>query len=293
MKKFVLIYNPLSGDAAFKTRLDEVIDFLKQHNAVAMPLRTSQKEETKEYVALAQELQVDGIIVAGGDGTLHETMNAMIRADINLPIGIIPSGTCNDFARYLNIGYDLADCCRLIVQGKTRTVDIGKANDEYFLNVASAGLLTSVAHTADTPLKNTLGKLAYYLEGLGQLPRFRPLKVRIAADRQIIESEIIFFLVMNSGVAGSFQNLAPFAKIDDGKLDLLVVNKCRITELMSLFLRIMSGNHLNHQRITYLQAQEIVIETQEDLESDLDGELGPKMPLTISTVTNRIKIFVN
>jgi diacylglycerol kinase (ATP) len=291
MKKFVLVYNPLSGNAGFKTRLDEVVDILKQFNAFTIPLRTSQKEDTKEFVLLAREEAADGIIVAGGDGTLHEIINEMLNANVNLPIGIIPSGTCNDFAGHLNIRYDLAECCRLIANGKTRTVDIGKANDQYFLNVASAGLLTSVAHNVEVQHKNTLGKLAYYLEGLGHLPRFRTLKVRIAADGQIIESEIFLFLVMNSCVAGSFPCLAPNAKIDDGKLDLLVINKCRIAELVSLFLRIMSGSHINHRHVIYMQAKDLVIEAAAEVESDLDGELGPRLPLTISTVTNKIRIF--
>jgi len=291
MKKFLLVYNPLSGNAGFKNSLDEVVTILKQYNAFVIPFRTSEKDDVKEFVLLAEEEAVDGIIVAGGDGTLHWVINEMINANINLPIGIIPSGTSNDFAGHLNIGYDLAECCRIITNGKTRTVDIGKANDEYFLNVASAGLLSSVAHNTEVQLKNTLGKLAYYLEGLSHLPRFRTLKVRITADGQIIKGEIFLFLVMNSSAAGSFPNLAPYAKIDDGKLDLLVVNKCPITELVSLFLRIMSGNHINQRHIIYIQAKELVIEAEDDVESDLDGEVGPQLPLTISTVTNRIKIF--
>ena len=216
MKKFLLVYNPMSGNAGFKNSLDEVVTILKQYNAFVIPFRTSEEDDVKEFVLLADEEAVDGIIVAGGDGTLHWVINGMLNANVNLPIGIIPSGTSNDFAGYLNIGYDLAECCRIITNGKTRTVDIGKANDEYFLNVASAGLLSSVAHNTEAQLKNTLGKLAYYLQGLSHLPRFRTLKVRITADGQVIKGEIFLFLVMNSSAAGSFPNLAPYAKIDDG-----------------------------------------------------------------------------
>lgn len=291
MKKFILIYNPLSGDASFKNRLDDVIEYLKQHHAVALPYRTSIKEDAPGFVSLAREVRADGIIVAGGDGTLHEVINVMLKSGLNLPIGIIPSGTCNDFAGYLGLGYNVSECCRLIVQGKTRDVDVGKANDGYFLNVASAGLLTSVAHNVDTPLKNTLGRLAYYLKGLSQLPRFRTIEIRITADNQLIQGDILFFLVMNSGTAGSFPRLAPYAQIDDSKLDLLVVHKCRITELMTLFLNIMSGSHINHRHITYLQAEKMIIESEDNVESDLDGELGPNLPLTISTVTKQLKIY--
>ncbi|MCX7781305.1 MAG: YegS/Rv2252/BmrU family lipid kinase [Negativicutes bacterium] len=291
MKRYILIYNPQAGDAGFKHRLDEVIHYLKLQRCVVLPMRTAAKEDMREIVLLGRQLAAAGIIVAGGDGTLHETVNAMLATGFDVPVGIIPSGTSNDFAQGLNIGYDLERCCRIIAGGKWRNTDVGKVNDLYFLNVASAGLFTSVAHNVETPLKNTVGKLAYYLKGLGQLPHFNTYRMKITADGQVIEDEVLFFLVMNSGMVGSFPKLAPQARIDDGKLDLLIVNKCRIPELMGLFVSIMAGNHIQHRNVAYLQAQQIHIECDSRIESDLDGERGPLLPLSISTIAGRIKVF--
>ena len=291
MRKFILIYNPIAGDASFKFKLDQVIEAFQKKGCIIIPLRVSNELESEDFVMLAREIPVDGIIVSGGDGTIHEVINKMLVQGIDLPVGIIPSGTSNDFAAYLQLDKNIDACVDIITEGKSKIVDVGKVNDEYFFNVASAGLMTSVAHNADSMLKNTLGKIAYYLKGLGELPNFKALKMRIVADQQVIEEEIFLFLVMNSGTVGGFPNLVPHARIDDGKLDLLIVNKCNLPELMSLFISFLKGIHCNSKYVTCLQAENIQIECLEEVESDLDGELGPKLPLTIKIIPNKIKVF--
>lgn len=291
MRKFILVYNPIAGDASFKFKLDQVIEAFQKKGCIIIPLRVGNEFESKDFVMLAREITIDGIIVSGGDGTIHEVINHLLEQEIDLPLGIIPSGTSNDFAAYLQLDKNIETCVDIITEGKSKTFDVGKVNDKYFFNVASAGLMTSVAHNADSVLKNTLGKIAYYLKGLGELPNFKALKMRIIADQQVIEEEIFLFLVMNSGTVGGFPNLVPHARIDDGKLDLLIVNKCNLPELMSLFISFLKGIHCNSKYVTCLQAENIYIECLEEVESDLDGELGPKLPLTIKIIPNKIKVF--
>lgn len=291
MKKYALIYNPVSGDARFKSRLDEVVEYLQAAGSMVLPFRTRYKGDIRPFISEIKGFATDGFIVAGGDGTMHEVINAMLAEDIDVPLGIIPSGTCNDFATHLNFGKDLSGCLRAVTGGLWRAVDVGSVNGEYFLNVASAGLLTSVAHSVDASLKNTLGRMAYYFKGLGELPSFRSLYVRITADGQVFEDDILLFLIMNSGMVGSFPTLAPAAKVDDGKLDLMIINKCSIPDLMGLFISIFSGRHTSSSHIRYVQATDIAIECDEPVESDLDGERGPLLPLAISTVTNKLKVF--
>ncbi|SDE92108.1 diacylglycerol/lipid kinase family protein [Sporomusa acidovorans] len=291
MKKYILIYNPVSGDAKFKLKLDEVVEYLQMNDGIVLTFRTRYKGDIRPFIKEAKEFASDGIIVSGGDGTVHEVINAMMTEAVDVPLGIIPSGTCNDFAGYLNFHKNIPGCLSAVTSGKWRMVDVGKVNGEYFLNVASAGLLTSVAHNVDTALKNTLGRMAYYFKGLGELPNFQSLHVSITADGQTFSENILLFLVMNSGVVGSFPPLAPEAKIDDGKLDILIVNKCSISELMGLFISIFSGRHTLSSHIRHLQATDIYIECNEPIESDLDGELGPPLPLAISTVTKKLRVF--
>jgi len=291
LRKFILIYNPISGDASFKFKLDNVIEHFQHKGCIVIPFRITNQQDTSDFVILTREFGVEGILVSGGDGTIHEIVNIMLEYDLDLPLGIIPSGTSNDFAAYLQIEKDIDMCVDIVVTGKTKTFDVGKVNDKYFFNVASAGLMTSVAHRADPILKNTLGKMAYYIQGLGELPNFKALNMRITADGTVIEQDVFLFLVMNSDTVGGFPRLVPYAQIDDGKFDVLIINKCNLPELMSLFISFLKGIHYNSKYVTYIQAQKICIECTEELDSDLDGELGPKLPLHIEVVPNKIRFF--
>jgi len=291
LRKFILVYNPISGDASFKFKLDNVIENFQHKGCIVIPFRITNRQDTSDFVLLTQEIGAEGIIVSGGDGTIHEVINIMLTHEVDLPIGIIPSGTSNDFAAYLQIEKNIDMCVDTIIKGKIKAFDVGSVNDKYFFNVASAGLMTSVAHSADVALKNTLGKMAYYIKGLGELPNFKALKMKITADDVVIEEEVFLFLVMNSGTVGGFPRLVPYAQIDDGKLDVLIVNKCNLPELMSLFISFLKGIHYNSKHVTYLQAEKICIECTEDVDSDLDGELGPKLPLHIEVLSCKVRFF--
>ena len=143
MKKYLLIYNPMSGDAYFKYRIDELVEQFQERGGLVTPVKIMGRDDTERYVRWATDIGADGIIVSGGDGTLHSIVNAMLIQDINLPLGIIPSGTSNDFASFLNLSQDLTECASVIANGFVRATDVGKVNDRYFINVASGGLLTS------------------------------------------------------------------------------------------------------------------------------------------------------
>jgi YegS/Rv2252/BmrU family lipid kinase len=293
VKKFLLVYNPVSGDASFKYKLDRVIQRFQQRQCILFPYKIIVEENENVFYKLLGEISADGIVVAGGDGTIHEVVNGMMRSGYNLPLGIIPCGTSNDFAAYLQLDRDIDRCIDIIIAGKYKLMDIGKVNERYFFNVASAGLLASVAHNADAVLKNTLGKIAYYLKGLGELPNFRSLPMKITMDGRHMDDDIFLFLVANSSTIGGFPNLAPCAKIDDGLLDILVVKRCGLPELMSLFISFLKGTHHNSKHILYRQARTLYIECEDELESDLDGELGPKLPLTIEVLPEQLRIFCN
>lgn len=291
MKIFLLIYNPAAGDSYFKYRLDSLVEHMQKQQCLLIPIRTGRKEDTLALLNSTRQYELDGILISGGDGTIHEIVNAMFELGIDLPIGIIPSGTSNDLASFLRLEKDVEACAALFTNGFTKVIDVGTVNDRYFLNVASAGLLTGVAHTADRTMKNTLGKVAYYLKGIEELPRFRAINMCIRADDITITSEVMLFLVMNGGTVGSFDRIAPQARIDDGKLDLLIVHRCSLPELARILISLLSGAHINHKAVQYLQASHISIESDELVESDLDGELGPALPLTITALSKRLRVF--
>ena len=97
MREFILFYNPVSGHAAFKKKLDWMIDAFQKRNMILIPYRT-QKDGNQDFIEFVREIQPEGLVAAGGDGTVHEMVNLMMHHDLNLPLAIVGSGTSNDFA---------------------------------------------------------------------------------------------------------------------------------------------------------------------------------------------------
>ena len=290
MKKYVLVYNPVSGNATFRGQLDLIIEAFRRRDAMLIPYRT-QLADTR-MADFFRETAVDGIVAAGGDGTLNEVVHTLLSAGIDLPVGILGKGTSNDFATYLGVNRDMEAYFDCIADDITRPVDVGRANGRYFVNVASAGMLTSVAHEVNIRLKHAIGKMAYYLRGLGEIPKLHTLHLHITADGETYETAAYLFVVVNSSVAGSMQNVAARARIDDGKLDLLVVRSCGITEFMTLAKDVVAGRvRPDDKNVLYVQAASFDIRADEPAESDLDGERGPALPLQIETFKRAVRFY--
>jgi lipid kinase, YegS/Rv2252/BmrU family len=292
VKKIRLIYNPGSGDRSFKNRLDHVIEEFQKEGYQVIPHKTLGVGDIENAVRLTKEDDYSSIAVAGGDGTINRVVNAMIKNDINLPVGVFPWGTANDLAAYFEIPRDVHKCCRNIIEGKTRPIDLGRINDRYFINVAAGGLLTDVSQKIDANLKNTLGKLAYYLKGLEQIPNFRPIPAEITTSDKTINENIYLFLVFNGCSAGGFNMLAKDALIDDGKLDVIAIKACLIMDLVALLIKVLRGEHLNDSNIVYLRTDSVRINCDIDIETDIDGEAGPLFPVDISVAPKAINVFV-
>ena len=236
----MLFYNPVSGHAAFKNKLDWIVEAFQRRGILVVFYRT-RREGNEAFIPFVREVNPDGLLVAGGDGTVHEIVNLMMKGNLDLPLGIIGSGTSNDFATYLGVNTDLEAYLDTIAAGRTRRVDLGLMDDTYFINVASGGAMACIAHEVNARIKNSLGKMAYYLKGIGELPKFRYFPLKIEADGTHYELETFLFVIINSPVVGSMKNVANGVAVDDGKLDLLSIGKCSIPKLMSITADLIAG----------------------------------------------------
>lgn len=293
-RRIVLMYNPVSGHATFKYKLDEITAICQKNGAVLIPYRT--EKENPALPDFLREIDPDGIIAAGGDGTLHHAIDLLLRNDIRKPIGVIGSGTSNDFATYLGVHNRMAEYVGRIAAGTAniRTIDAGCANGSYFINVASAGMLTNVPHKVNTKLKNTFGKLAYYVSGLKEVANFKPLPLAIEAGGRTYHEDTFLFVVINSDAVGSFRNVAGGVAVDDGLLDLLLVRWGNPAELMGLTASLAGGKGIGDAKnVLHLQSDKFVItaDNGSKVESDLDGEIGPVLPLEISSKHGALKFF--
>lgn len=289
----------MSGDKTFKNHLDVFIKKFQQEGYEVSIFRSFRKGDMgEEGLNGVNNEEYDSVIVSGGDGSINEVVEGMIKKDISIPLGILPFGTANDFATHIGMPLKrLEECCDIILRKRIKKIDVGQANGQYFINVCGAGLLTNVSQNININFKNVLGKMAYYIKGIEQLPNFKPIPVRISTKNEVLLEDIYLFLILNGKSAGGFDKLAKNAVLDDGLLDLLVIKATPLHELMLLFIKILQGEHLSDRNIIHLKEKYFRIECLSShksfYQSDIDGEKGPHLPLEISVLPQRLPVYVN
>lgn len=289
MYKVKFIYNPFSGENVIVCNVDNVIKIFQEHNLTIVPYRISLNSSMSDAFDDIDD-SYKYVLIAGGDGTVDNVVNCMKKMNIDLPIAILPAGTANDFATILGMPRNIEEACDQIVNGDIRNVDLGKINDKYFINVASMGLFTDVSQKTDINFKNTMGKLAYYLKGIEQIPKFRSLKIKVDADETKFDGDMFLMLIFNGRTAGNM-NFAYKAKIDDGLLDVIIVRAVLIGDAMRIFLKILASDHLeNDSGVVYFKTNKLKVYCHEDIVTDIDGERGPDFPLDIQCIKGGLRI---
>lgn len=290
MKKIKFIYNPYSGENSIITDIDKVIMVHQKYGYIVEPYRVSFgfniadafKEMNGKY---------EYILIAGGDGTIDCVVNHMKNMGVDIPIAILPVGTANDFARFIGMPQDVEVACEQILSSRVTNIDLGRINDKYFINVASTGLFTDVSQKTDENLKNTIGKLAYYIKGIEQLPNFRKLKVKVDSSEASFDGDMFLMLVFNGQTAGNFK-MAYKAKVDDGLLDVIIIKAGMLKDIITLFIKILKGEHLEESsELVYFKSNRIHIECSENIVTDIDGERGPDFPVDIECIKGGLKVL--
>lgn len=289
MKKVKFIYNPFSGENAIISELDKIISIHQEFGYQVVPFRIEKGRAIEDALEDIDDTY-HSILVAGGDGTVDSLVNGMFKKNISIPIGILPVGTANDFAKFIGMPHSIEECVRQILQSEPKSVDIGKINEKYFVNVASTGLFTDVSQKTDVNLKNTIGKLAYYLKGLEQLPNFRKLKVSLHSEEVQYDGYMYLLLIFNGQTAGSFK-LATKADAMDGFLDVIMFKAVSVKDLIPLFIKVLRGEHLENSNVLYFKTKDLTVYSEENIVTDIDGEKGPDFPLKISCVSGGLKVL--
>lgn len=290
MKKVKFIYNPYSGENAILSQLDKIIKVHQKYGYTVIPFRISYEYDIQDAFKDIHN-NYEYILVAGGDGTVDKILNIMMTLNIKKPLAIIPTGTANDFSKLMNLGDDVEEICEKILTSKPKRVDVGKINDKYFINVASTGLFTDISQKTDVNLKNTMGKLAYYLKGIESLPNFRRLKVKVDSKELQYEGYMYLMLVFNGKTAGNFK-LGYKSEIDDGLLDVIIIKAGHMKDIISIFFNILKGEHLEGvPGVLYFKTKKLKIECEEDIVTDIDGERGPDFPVTIECMPKALKLL--
>lgn len=292
MKKVLLIYNPMAGNNRFKNHLDRIINIVQNQGSYLFPYRSNSVEELEKLFKTLDLKTLDRIWIAGGDGTIHQVINSLQPQQFDIPIGIFPVGTANDFAHCLGYPETIPEITKTLLGNNYIPCDVGVANDRYFLNIASLGSIVDISQKTDKKFKSSLGLLAYYIKGAEELSHLKPVPVSIKSQEISIEEEVFFVLILNGRSAGGFRKIAPLASLTDGLLDVYILKKCPIIELLPLLIKVSNGEHADSRYVEYFQTSEMIIDCTEKIGSDLDGEKGFSFPLKISVEHQKLKMII-
>ena len=290
--KVLLIYNPYAGHKTFANSLDYVIERFVNIECDLIPYRISEKSNLEKRIEDIKEDEFEKIIIAGGDGTIHLVVNLLIKNNIDIPLGIFPIGTANDFARYFEIPKNIEAMVDIVMENNYILCDVGLANDNYFINVASIGFAIDISQKTNTDVKNNIGLFAYYIKAIEELHNIKAVEVNVTSDEMNFKGEVYFMLIMNGKSAGGFTKISPYGSMSDGLLDVFIFKKAPLIDILPLIIQIMNGEHVKSNHVEYFQTKELKVECNENTGTDLDGEKGVEFPMLIKAIPNKIKINV-
>ncbi|MEG0872843.1 MAG: YegS/Rv2252/BmrU family lipid kinase [Clostridia bacterium] len=294
MKRIKLIYNSGAGQSKFQYFLDSIIEKFMENDIEVTVFRAGGNTNLYEFLKDADTEELYAIVVAGGDGTINRVVNVIMECNIKVPLGIIPAGTSNDFARHIKMPNNFSDCISKILTGNIQKVDVGLVNDKYFINVCSAGLFTNASQKVDANFKNAVGKLSYIITAANQLTRFRPFQIKVETPTDIFIEKVNLFLIFNGSSAGGLDKFAKESSIQDGMLDLIVIKDCKFADASVLLGKLLAGTHLDDKNVIYLQTNSLKVTKLKGKcdEPDVDGDEGPKFPLDIKCIPGAINMFL-
>lgn len=272
-----VIVNPSSGR---ERGLENILLFsekLREKYAAVEVALTHGDGDAREAARVALQDGCSALFVAGGDGTLNEALNGVAEAGRldAIQFGIIPLGTGNDFATALDIPHETEAAVDVLLRGREVLVDVGVVNGRRFLNTSGGGFVAEVSVAVTPQLKTITGRLAYLIGGAQVLFDYDPVRATVTAEPGALRLGVglYAFAVCNSRLIGGGRLIAPEALIDDGLLDLCLIEAMSAVEFVALARKVAEGEHVNDPRVRYLQASSITIELERETRINTDGEV--------------------
>ncbi|MEG1634304.1 MAG: YegS/Rv2252/BmrU family lipid kinase [Rikenellaceae bacterium] len=291
MQRVRFIYNPFSGENKILSSLDFIISHYQKAGFRIEPFRLTY--DTNIMLGLEGiDSSYHHLLIAGGDGTINSVVNAFKQLGLDIPIAVLPAGTANDFSHLIGHGRSIKRACLDILKGEVQYIDLGEVNGTYFVNVLSAGLFTEISQKTPTLFKNTFGKLAYYMSSVGELPNFKKIHLRIDSEDFIYDDNSLIIFVFNGRTAGNFK-IAYRSDMHDGLLDVLVVKGDNIVETISTAFHFLSRRTVDYPKgVVHFKTKHLEVRGDDNINVDVDGEVGPTFPLTINCIAKGLRIII-
>jgi diacylglycerol kinase (ATP) len=301
VQRIAFIVNPTAGRGAAGRRLPEIRTAVQAQSLCEATFYTTQKRGDGFDLALeALENGADIVAAVGGDGTLHEVVNALICVPgCPANLGLIPFGTGNDFARAVGLQGSLSHFIDSIISGESHPIDIGLItsrslpNPKHFLVAAGIGFVAQTAKTVNDGVKHLTGAAAYIVGAISTLKHFVPEYIKVTIDNKIVfEGESTLVSVSNVSTTGGGIKIVPDAQPDDGLLDVCLVSKVSRSKILMMLPRAFVGTHIMDQAVSIHRGKTIEIESISESPLWIDGEVVGSAPATFSIIPGALHMML-
>ena len=288
----LFVMNPNAGTRKAKRYLADILGvFNRADYQVEVYMTACQGDGEAAVIRRAKDQ--DLIVCCGGDGTFNETVSGLMKTGLDIPVGYIPAGSTNDFAKALGLSQKIVDAAKQIVNGEGVKVDLGRFGSRYFTYVASFGVFTRTSYATPQNVKNALGHTAYLLEGISELSQIRKVPIKMEIDGEVVEDNFLFGAICNSTSIGGILTLDPKqVDLTDGKFEVLLVRAPRDLSEIGECIQAVQKQVYNCKMITFRSASIVKITAPESMSWTLDGERAEGQDLIeVENLHHAIKIM--
>lgn len=293
--KILVIVNPRAGFQRPRKVFDIVEQYMKEKGYTFTLRQTENAGDSLRWARSARAEGFDLIVVAGGDGTIREVVEGLMRSTSQIPLLQIPTGSANVMARTMGISLDIRRALDLIADGKVVRFDVGYLpdHDRYFTFVAGAGWDARLIHDTPRQLKKRLGFFAYVLTGIKHFFGIRPVKVRLEVDQEIHELRAHTIIAINSmSVPELDWQLAPNISPHDGKLNIIVVSTTSMWGGLLVIMKILTKRYHGYARLRHMEGHRIRVTSEEPLPLEIDGEAMGTTPFLAEVIHDAMQFVV-
>ena len=295
MKKYYLLVNPKGGHKKGLEIYEKVKHVFTSAGTNVTVLHTEYAGHAFDFAKTLDFVGYDGLCAIGGDGTMYELINGMLKRDDNhkIPIGLITGGTGNSFMYDVDC-LDPIDAAKRIVQHNLRPLDIAKVNANgelfYSFNIIGWGLATDAGKLAEK--LRWLGGVRYDVASIIEVLKGKDRIATLTLDKEVIKENFIFIIGCNTIHTGKAMKMAPLAQLNDGKIDLIIVRKTSRINLLKLFPKLFSGDHIKSPLVEYRQVKNFSISLEETNDLTIDGEIIGTTPLYVQMIPKMVNVLV-
>ena len=282
-RKALFIVNPHSGKGLIRNHLLEIVDLLTKADYEVTVYPTQSRGDAVK-VMRERKKRYELVVCSGGDGTMDEIVTGMIQSGFQTTIGYIPAGSTNDFAISLGIPSSMKRAAEIVINGRVFPCDVGRFNDDVFVYIAAFGLFTEVSYGTPQEMKNTLGHMAYILEGMRHLQNIQSYHLKVTyvsvnGEERSIEDDFIFGMVTNTYSVGGFKSIAGNVfkgdvALNDGLFEVTLIKVPRNPIELNSILAALAVQNIDTDYMYSFKSGRLMVESEEEVAWTLDGEYG-------------------